>query len=125
VAQQHDLKAWPEFFDALASRRKTFEVRKNDRDYQLGDVLLLREYAPVPRARDQACCESSAKVLVCGKCLRAACWYGEFMCDNAVTADLKILSVGDLRKIDREHEDFWSDEKMIEVYGDASRDFRT
>ena len=64
------------------------------------------------------------KVLVCDKCLRACCWYGEFMCDDAVQAGLKILTVGDLRKLDREHEDYWSDEKMINVYGDASREFR-
>ena len=67
---------------------------------------------------------NDAKVLVCDKCLRACCWYGEFMCDDAVQAGLKILTVGDLRKLDREHEDYWSDEKMINVYGDASREFR-
>jgi hypothetical protein len=63
------------------------------------------------------------KVLVCGKCLRASCWYGEFMCDDAQSAGLKILQVNDLRKLDREHEDFWTDEKMIEQYGDADRTF--
>ena len=65
------------------------------------------------------------KVLVCSACLRACCWYGIFMCDDARGAGLKILTVGDLRKLDREHEDYWSDEKMIEQYGDASREFRT
>ena len=44
---------------------------------------------------------NEAKVLVCDKCLRAACWYGEFMCDDAVSAGLKVLTVGDLRKLDR------------------------
>ena len=63
------------------------------------------------------------KVLVCASCLRAACWYGEFMCDDAVGANLKILQVRDLRKLGREHEDFWTDEKMIEQYGDADRAF--
>jgi hypothetical protein len=65
-----------------------------------------------------------SKVLVCDKCLRASCWYGEFFCDDAVGADLKIMTVGDLRKLNREHEDYWTDEKMIEVYGDANREFR-
>jgi len=66
----------------------------------------------------------SAKVLVCDKCLKASCWHGEFMCDEAQTAGLKVLTVGDLQKLDREHPENWSDEKMIEVYGDARRDFR-
>ena len=65
------------------------------------------------------------KVLVCDKCFRAACWYGEFMCVDAVVAGIIILTVADLRKLRREHEDFWTDEKMIEIYGDASREFGT
>ena len=44
---QHDLKVWPEYFRALA-HGKRFEVRKNDRNFQVGDELLLREYAPGP-----------------------------------------------------------------------------
>jgi len=46
------------------------------------------------------------------------------MCDDSRGAGLKILTVGDLRKLNREHEDYWTDEKMIEQYGDASREFR-
>lgn len=44
----HQLKCWPEFFDAVASGQKTFEVRKNDRGYQAGDTLILRAYDPHP-----------------------------------------------------------------------------
>lgn len=44
--QEHDLKTWPEYFDEVIAGRKTFEVRVNDRDYRVGDTLLLREYAP-------------------------------------------------------------------------------
>jgi hypothetical protein len=67
----------------------------------------------------------TAKVLVCDKCLRASCWYGEFMCEDAISAGLRVLTVAQLRKLDLESKDFWTDEKMIEVYGDASRQFRT
>lgn len=42
----HDLKVWPEFFEALHAGKKTFEVRKNDRRFELGDLLHLQEWNP-------------------------------------------------------------------------------
>ena len=42
-----ELKTWPEFFKDLANGTKTFEVRRDDRDFQPGDILLLREWDPV------------------------------------------------------------------------------
>lgn len=39
----HNLKVWPEFFVHLASGKKTFEIRKYDRDFRENDLLLLRE----------------------------------------------------------------------------------
>ena len=42
----HDLKIWPEHFDAVVSGRKRFEVRVNDRGYEVGDTLHLREWEP-------------------------------------------------------------------------------
>lgn len=38
----HKLKTWPEFFLALEMWRKMFEVRKNDRNFSVGDTLLLQ-----------------------------------------------------------------------------------
>lgn len=43
---RHDLKIWPQYFDAVASGDKTFEWRKDDRDYRVGDTLRLREWLP-------------------------------------------------------------------------------
>ncbi len=43
---EHDLKVWPEYFDAIQRGDKTFEIRKDDRGFQEHDVLLLREYSP-------------------------------------------------------------------------------
>lgn len=42
----HELKTWPVFFQAVVELVKTFEVRKNDRDFLTGDILILREFDP-------------------------------------------------------------------------------
>lgn len=43
----HNLKTWREYFEQVDNRVKTFEIRKNDRDYKVGDILILEEYDPV------------------------------------------------------------------------------
>ena len=40
----HELKILPEYFSEVLGRVKNFEVRKNDRNYAVGDTLLLREW---------------------------------------------------------------------------------
>ena len=40
----HELKILPEYFDAVRSREKTFELRKNDRGFKVGDYLHLKEW---------------------------------------------------------------------------------
>lgn len=42
----HELKTWPAYFAAVWEGRKTFEVRRNDRGFEVGDILTLREYLP-------------------------------------------------------------------------------
>lgn len=44
LIKTHELKILPEFFVAVLECRKTFELRKNDRDYKVGDVILLKEF---------------------------------------------------------------------------------
>jgi hypothetical protein len=41
----HDLKTWPEYFQPIADGSKTFEVRRDDRGFKVGDFLLLREWS--------------------------------------------------------------------------------
>jgi hypothetical protein len=44
---RHELKTWPMYFDAIVSGQKTFEMRKADRDFTIGDTLWLRDWSPV------------------------------------------------------------------------------
>ena len=43
---KHELKTWPNEFQAIWDGKKAFEVRPNDRNYQVQDSLLLREWVP-------------------------------------------------------------------------------
>jgi len=42
----HELKTWPPYFAAVKRGEKPFEIRKNDRDYRVGDWLRLLEWLP-------------------------------------------------------------------------------
>ena len=43
----HRLKTWPWYFQEVAAGRKNFEVRRcDDRDFKVGDTLILLEYDP-------------------------------------------------------------------------------
>ena len=42
--KQHELKILPQYFQRVWDGTKTFELRKDDRDYQRGDILVLREW---------------------------------------------------------------------------------
>ena len=56
----HTLKIWPEFFHAVVIGHKRHEVRKFDRPYKAGDLLLLQEWDPSQFYRDcaEACISS-------------------------------------------------------------------
>ena len=43
---EHELKCHPMYFSRIVSGQKTFEVRKNDRNFQVNDILILQEYDP-------------------------------------------------------------------------------
>ena len=39
----HELKIQSEYFLAVINKTKTFEIRKNDRDFKVDDKIILRE----------------------------------------------------------------------------------
>ena len=42
--KRHELKLVQPYFEDVWNRVKTFELRKNDRDFKVGDSVMLREY---------------------------------------------------------------------------------
>lgn len=44
MSKEHRIKTVQPYFDECWHGRKPFEVRKNDRDYQVGDKVVLQEY---------------------------------------------------------------------------------
>jgi Domain of unknown function (DUF3850) len=48
----HYLKTWPVFFKQVKSGSKNYEVRRNDRDYDVGDTLVLQEWDPEIAKKD-------------------------------------------------------------------------
>ena len=42
----HELKCWPKFFEPIVEGRKKFDVRNNDRGFEVGDILHFREWNP-------------------------------------------------------------------------------
>lgn len=43
---KHNLKTWPEFYDAITAGEKTWEFRRDDRGFRVGDVLVLELWKP-------------------------------------------------------------------------------
>ena len=59
----HDLKTWPAYFRPIWDGEKTFEIRYDDRGFQRGDVVILREWD-----RGNSCdCKSAHHADDCGR----------------------------------------------------------
>lgn len=44
MTRDHHIKTMAQYYDAVEDGTKTFEVRKDDRGYQKGDVLVLHRF---------------------------------------------------------------------------------
>lgn len=44
MSELHTLRSWAHFFDAIKAGRKTHDLRKDDRNFKVGDVLRLERY---------------------------------------------------------------------------------
>jgi len=42
----HELKCWPKEFDAVKQGVKDFEIRRDDRGFERGDIVVLHEFRP-------------------------------------------------------------------------------
>lgn len=60
---------------------------------------------------------SSDTVTVCDKCLKATCWYGLFMCDEARTAGVTHKTRTELAALNREHPSYWTPESIEKYTG--------
>jgi len=53
--KRHDLKIAPKYFMDVVNRVKTFEIRNNDREFKVGDVLFLHEYVDGDYTKEEVC----------------------------------------------------------------------
>lgn len=54
-------------------------------------------------------------ITVCSACLRASCWHGNFMCDDAVGAGTVRKTVRELAALNREHPSYYSVARIRDV----------
>ncbi len=44
--QEHHVRSWPKFFEPISLGQRAHELRRNDRNYEVGDIVHLHEYLP-------------------------------------------------------------------------------
>lgn len=83
----HELKTWPEPFEALIAGRKLYEIRRDDRGFMVGDEIVLLEYDPSHRGT------MSIPIGATGRWVRARVTYKTPGGSWGLPADLCVLSL--------------------------------
>lgn len=86
----HELKIWPEPFRAVRDGDKTFEVRENDRDFRLGDWLVLCEWDPEAEAFTGARVVAFVSYIVNGP-------------EWGLPESMAVMALGDVKSMRRAH----------------------
>jgi len=66
TTQIHELKVWVEYYQHIVTKMKQFEVRKNDRNFQTGDTLILLEWDPDTKTYTGNRADASVDYILCG-----------------------------------------------------------
>ena len=83
----HDLKSWVGLFEPILQGDKTHDLRVLDRDYKIGDILLLREYEPVTKVYTGRSCR--VKVTFITSAIHTPCVFSPF----ALHPGMGVLSI--------------------------------
>jgi hypothetical protein len=60
----HELKTWPQFYEVVANGTKNFEMRLNDREFRIGDMLRLCEFDPEVNTYSGRSCDRRIKYIL-------------------------------------------------------------
>ena len=63
----HELKIHPQEFHDLMTHTKEFEVRVNDREFQVDDILFLREFDPTTGVYSESATVRVVKYIMQGR----------------------------------------------------------
>lgn len=90
-----------------AESRAAFDAMKAEINQRRPGVVTEMEVKRGLRAPDKPSIPNDWEVTVCDACEHASCWQGEFMCVEAGSAGTKQVTVGRLRVLKLENEDWW------------------
>jgi hypothetical protein len=53
----HHVKSWAQYFGPITTDQRTHDLRRNDRDYKVGDTMILEEFDPTTQKYTGQKCE--------------------------------------------------------------------